>query len=83
MMAMTQQSTSGNRYSNDEIVDNSKRPIKTPVPKGCKEYFFLQSGRFFNDRPRKDGGYEVVFECIAANDKSAQRKFDKFKTLNQ
>lgn len=51
-----------------------KLPNK-PIPKGCKEYFFNQDGDFSTERMLKS---ECVFKCVASNDKTAKKKFDKW-----
>jgi hypothetical protein len=50
-------------------------PIIPPIPKGCKQYFFNQDGEFSTEKMRKD---ECVFICIASNDKTAKKKFNKW-----
>ena len=44
------------------------KDIKKVIPKGCKEYFFNETG--------------YVFSCVASNLKNATRKFDNFKNNN-
>ena len=62
-------------------VDNiAAIPPDKPIPKGCKEYFFNKNGGFRTDKIRRD---ECVFICVAANDKSAIKKFKKWELLNQ
>lgn len=46
-----------------------------PIPNGCKEYFFNHLGEFLN---KNDGLY--AFKCVAINDKSAIKKFEKWAT---
>ena len=49
--------------------------IKTPpIPNGCKEYFFNSLGDFIN---YNDGVYH--FKCVAMSDKSAIKKFEKWR----
>lgn len=49
--------------------------VKTPpIPNGCKEYFFNSLGDFIN---YNDGVYD--FKCIAMSDKSAIKKFEKWR----
>jgi hypothetical protein len=38
--------------------------------KGCKEYFFNKEGKFSTIES------EIVFKCVAVNDKSAIKKFN-------
>lgn len=72
--AMSAQSYSGEeRTPNKEAV--RRQPIKKVIPKGCKEYFFTQSGCI---HVVKSANYNYVFECIASNEKAAEKKFDKF-----
>jgi hypothetical protein len=60
-----------------KIGDIDFSPKEPPIPKGCKEYFFTQNGGFSTDKMRKD---ECVFKCVAMNDKSAKKKFQKYIT---
>ncbi len=53
-------------------------PKQPPIPKGCKEYFFNKNGGFSNRYMRHD---ELVFKCVASNDKSAIRKFHNWDNL--
>jgi len=53
------------------IVSTEKRP-----PAGTKEYFFNALGEFSTDKMLKS---ECVFKCVAINDKSAVKKFNKWK----
>lgn len=50
-------------------------PAIPPIPKGCKEYAFDIHGEFSKDGYPKMLRVDVVFKCIALNDKSAIRKF--------
>lgn len=56
------------------IDDIDFTPKQPPIPKGCKEYFFNTLGDFLN---KNDGVY--CFKCIAINDRSAIRKFEKWR----
>jgi hypothetical protein len=49
------------------------------IPKGVKEYFFTESGHFFNSIPT--GSYTIFYKCFALNDKNAKRKFDAYRKL--
>lgn len=61
--------------TNNQIV--SKKPIKKVVPKGCNKYYFTKSGNMsIEGETYSDVNY--VFDCIAMNEKSARKKFDKF-----
>ena len=53
------------------------RKIEEVKPKGVKEYFFTESGHFFNSMPT--GSYTVFYKCFALNDKNAKRKFDAYR----
>ena len=53
-------------------IDFSKKV--PPVPKGCQEYFFSESGEIF-----PNPSLETVFSCRAINAKSAIKKFLKYK----
>ena len=56
-----------------------KREKKEIIPKGCKKYFFAQSG-YFDTKPfREDGGRTCIYSCIAMSEKSAVKKFNKRK----
>ena len=44
------------------------------IPSGVKEYFFTESGQFFNSIPT--GSYTIFYKCSAINDKNAKRKFE-------
>jgi hypothetical protein len=61
--------------------DNKRKSKPTPVPSGCKEFFFDASGNYSNDKMLKS---EMVFHCVASNPKNALRKFNawKLKMLN-
>jgi len=56
----------------------ARRENKEIIPNGCKKYYFTKSGQHFKDKPN---GYEIIFECIAMNDKSACNKFLNFTNL--
>jgi len=53
------------------------KPKNKPIPKGCKEYMFNKHGGFSTEKMRRD---EVVFKCIALNDKSAKKKFSEWES---
>ena len=53
------------------------RKIDEVMPKGVKEYFFTESGHFFNSMPT--GSYTIFYKCFALNDKNAKRKFDAYR----
>ena len=53
-----------------------KQPI---IPKGCKEYWFDKDGCYPNWAGRND----VVFKCVAATEKSAIRKFNKWESKSK
>lgn len=64
--------------------ENKPRKIRLPtnrkdevIPKGIKEYFFTESGHFFNSMPT--GSYTIFYKCFALNDKNAKRKFDAYR----
>lgn len=54
---------------------------KEVIPKGCKKYFFTISGSFCTDQ-KEWNDVTYVFECIASNDKVAEKKFNKWKSKN-
>lgn len=64
-----------NNYAPNERPIHGARPKESdkPIPKGCKEYFFNHLGEFLN---KNDGIY--AFKCVAINDKSAIKKFEKW-----
>lgn len=53
------------------------KEIEEVKPKGVKEYFFTDSGHFFNSMPT--GSYSIFYKCFALNDKNAKRKFDAYR----
>ena len=48
---------------------------KKIIPKGCKEYFFEENGKF---EPYEYKGVNYIFNCVALNEKSAVAKFERF-----
>lgn len=77
MMAMdSTQSSTGYPDDNSEILRKSKSKPKEVIPKGCKKYWFSVTGRFYNDYPGDH--YNIVFECIAKDDRNAERKYNKW-----
>ncbi len=63
--------------SNSEIIKKSKEPVKQIIPKGCKKYYFTRGGRFDTDDSKWDD-VDYIFDCIAMNEKSAMKKFEKW-----
>lgn len=68
------------KTGNTSLIDEQKNiianfPVEPPIPKGCKEYAFDIHGEFSKDGYPKMLRVDVVFKCIAINDKSAIRKF--------
>ena len=59
----------------EDIPFEPKQPV---IPKGCKEYWFDIDGCY----PNWAGRDQVVFKCIAISEKSAIRKFNKWKLKN-
>ncbi len=59
----------------EELETFTPIPKEPPIPKGCKEYFFNKDGDFSNRHMRRD---ELVFKCVASNDKVAKKKFQKW-----
>jgi hypothetical protein len=57
--------------------DPIKFPKEKPVPKGAKTYWFNEQGEFSTDHMLKT---DCVFKCVAINDKSAIKKFKRWKT---
>jgi hypothetical protein len=60
-------------------VDPDKVTGKLPaklIPRGCHHFFFDINGNFSTERMKHE---DIVFECIAVSDKSAVRKFSKWK----
>jgi hypothetical protein len=52
-------------------------PKEKPIPRGAKEYFFNAQGEFSTEQMLKT---ETVFKCVAINDKSAIKKFERWKS---
>ena len=80
MVAMSEQGynhTPEKRTKNANIIKEPKE-IK---PNGLKEYFFTESGHFFNSMPT--GSYTILYKCFALNDKNAKRKFNSFRKRNR
>ena len=79
MMAMTSTTnTTGSGLTIGEIIDNGKKPSKRVIPKGCQEYWFSDTGRLYIEYPGDH--YNIVFNCIAASDRSAERKYSAWKS---
>ena len=57
-----------------DLNDISGSPKETPIPNGCKEYFFNHLGDFIN---HNDDVY--CFKCVAISDASAIKKFTKWR----
>ena len=75
MMAMAGE----NNFRETNRYDPKQKPeLKKVVPKGCKEYWFTKSGRFYNSF----SGDAIIFYCLATNDKNAFRKFNSWIKLN-
>ncbi len=53
-------------------------PKVPPVPKGCQRYFFNANGGYNTELD-----VHTVFDCVAASFKSAQRKFNNWKSKQQ
>ena len=65
---------------NERIVRRGRKPTNRKdevISKGVKEYFFTESGHFFNSMPT--GSYTIFYKCFALNDKNAKRKFDAYR----
>ena len=63
-------------FSHNPMYDLPSEPKNPIIPKGCKEYWFDINGCY----PNLAGRDDVVFKCVAANEKSAIRKFNKWKS---
>ena len=77
MVAMSEQGYNHKPKSNvrkGRLPTNRKDEV---IPKGVKEYFFTESGHFFNSMPT--GSYTIFYKCFALNDKNAKRKFDAYR----
>jgi hypothetical protein len=62
-------------YMNREHKPKNKQPYKprpTPPPNGTNEYFFNSLGEYSTKSMLRT---DVVFKCVASNDKNAIRKF--------
>lgn len=55
-----------------------EKTIDRAPPPGCKEYAFTIFGKFSRDGDPKILRAEVVFKCVALNDKNALRKFNNW-----
>lgn len=64
---------SNTKNKKTSIDDIDLTPKKSPIPKGCKEYSFNQDGKFTTIES------EIVFKCVAINEKSAIKKFNRTK----
>jgi hypothetical protein len=71
IMAMQEQDA---RNLGSPVLYEPKKAHDKPTPKGAKEYWFNDRGEFSSERMLKS---DVVFSCIAINDKSAKKKFEK------
>lgn len=63
-----------------ELENESSRKPEEPkkiIPKGCKEYHFTKSGRF-DTTETMWSNIDYIFTCVASNDKTAIKKFEKF-----
>lgn len=76
MSAFQEAGSTKNRLPNNNAVRTGQKSI---IPAGCKKYFFTSTGSIYTIKPE---GLNVVFECIAMSDKSAQKKFDKWYNQN-
>ena len=77
MVSMSEQ---GYKHMPESNVIKSRLPSNRKdevLPKGVKEYFFTESGQFFNSMPA--GNYTVFYKCFALNDKNAKRKFNAYR----
>ena len=64
--------TGGANKSDLQPEDIDIYPKRRIVPKGCKEYFFFENGKYC--------GYphdQCVFSCIATSERKAIEKFNK------
>ena len=52
-----------------------KKVKKKIVPKGCKTYYFDRYGQYRFDQMTN---IELVFSCVALNEKSAFKKYNKW-----
>ena len=59
---------------NGEVLN--KKNVKKIIPRGCKEYFFNDDGFCYNAKKNN----EYSFSCIAMSEKSATKKFNKWKS---
>lgn len=65
----------GNNWNKVQDKDLDLAPKQPPLPKGCKEYFFNINGGFSTEKMLRS---EVIFKCVASNEKTARKKFDKW-----
>ena len=57
-------------YKDDELSKIDNKPV---VPNGCKKYYFNNEGIFISD------DVDFYFTCIAINESSAKKKFNRRK----
>lgn len=75
--AIMETNLSGAKYTEPNYTEPKREPI---IPKGCKEYYFDRYGWY---RTNEDEITDVVFKCIASNNKVAMRKFVKWEFKNK
>ena len=73
-MDMMPQNTNFRDTRSEDIPSSPKQPI---IPNGCKKYCFDKYGWYGIEKMKCS---HIVFECIAANEKSAIRKFNNWKS---
>ena len=79
LLAMAMLANQQGSFSHNPMYDLPSEPKKPIIPKGCKEYWFDINGCYPNWAGRDD----IVFKCVAANEKSAIRKFNKWKSKSK
>ena len=78
---------SGTNFITDEEIERRNKPnykFNFSIPKGAKLYLFESNGFFESFREfssRNEMPNYCVFHTIAVNDKSALKKFTKFKNI--
>lgn len=80
LLASTEDLFTSNKPTNSLKPSDISGKVFSVIPAGCKEYFFDNDGEFSTEKMRYS---ELAFKCIASNDKTAIKKFNKWKVLKQ
>jgi hypothetical protein len=78
MAMMADTSQFGDVDRNGKPWDDVSKDLFIVCPKGCFKYYFNSLGYFTKDKPMDREEYgDCIFTCVAINDKSAIKKFNK------